>query len=157
MDEPGTRHQQSGTRDQAHPWPFTHRLDVRFRDCDAMGHVNHAVYFTYLEQTRFACWRSAFGAGATVEASGPGISFILVRAECDFRGQLRFGDELEVRLKLAALGRSSFTFDYEIARTADGLLAATARTVQVMYDYGRKVKVPIPEGVRQELGRLATG
>ena len=38
--------------------PFTHRLEVRFRDCDAMGHTNNAVYLTYLEQARFAHWRS---------------------------------------------------------------------------------------------------
>ncbi|MEO6212595.1 MAG: thioesterase family protein, partial [Vicinamibacterales bacterium] len=37
---------------------FSHRLEVRFRDCDPMGHVNHAVYLTYLEQARFAHWRS---------------------------------------------------------------------------------------------------
>ena len=36
---------------------FTHRLEVRFRDCDPMGHVNNAVYLTYLEQARFAHWR----------------------------------------------------------------------------------------------------
>jgi acyl-CoA thioester hydrolase len=135
-------------------WPFIHRLDVRFRDCDGMGHVNNAVYFTYLEQARFACWRRAFGAGDAAAAGVPRLSFILVRAECDFRGQARFGDELEIRLKLAAVGRSSFTFDYEIARAADGSLAATARTVQVMYDYQRQMKVPIPDGVRAELARL---
>ena len=37
---------------------FIHRLEVRFRDCDAMGHVNNAVYLTYLEQSRFAHWRA---------------------------------------------------------------------------------------------------
>ena len=36
--------------------PFLHRLVVRFRDCDMMGHTNHAVYFTYMEQCRFALW-----------------------------------------------------------------------------------------------------
>jgi YbgC/YbaW family acyl-CoA thioester hydrolase len=43
---------------------FTHQLEVRFRDCDAMGHVNNAVYLTYLEQARFAHWR-ANGLAAT--------------------------------------------------------------------------------------------
>ena len=36
---------------------FAHQIEVRFRDCDSMGHVNNAVYFTYMEQTRFAYWR----------------------------------------------------------------------------------------------------
>ena len=34
-----------------------HRLQVRFRDCDPLGHVNNAVYLTYLEQARFNLWR----------------------------------------------------------------------------------------------------
>ena len=40
-----------------------HRLEVRFRDCDPMGHVNNAVYLTYLEQTRLMHWRSLWGFG----------------------------------------------------------------------------------------------
>jgi acyl-CoA thioesterase FadM len=32
---------------------FVHRLAVRFRDCDPMGHVNNAVYLTYLEQVMY--------------------------------------------------------------------------------------------------------
>jgi acyl-CoA thioester hydrolase len=40
---------------------FVHRLEVRFRDCDPLGHVNNAVYLTYLEQARFAHWRAVWG------------------------------------------------------------------------------------------------
>jgi acyl-CoA thioester hydrolase len=42
---------------------FIHRVEVRFRDCDPMGHVNNAVYLTYLEQARFAHWRALWGMG----------------------------------------------------------------------------------------------
>ena len=42
-------------------YAYRHRLSVRFRDCDAMGHVNHAVYFTYLEQCRLTFWREVTG------------------------------------------------------------------------------------------------
>ena len=41
---------------------FTHPVEVRFRDCDAMGHVNNAVYFTYFEQCRLLFWRKLTGA-----------------------------------------------------------------------------------------------
>ena len=33
-----------------------HRLVVRFSDCDPLGHVNNAVYSTYLEQARYELW-----------------------------------------------------------------------------------------------------
>ena len=40
---------------------FRHRLQVRFRDCDIFGHVNNAVYFTYMEEARWAYWRELMG------------------------------------------------------------------------------------------------
>jgi acyl-CoA thioester hydrolase len=72
---------------------YRHRLSVRFRDCDGMGHVNHAVYFTYLEQCRLTFWREATG------TPSPHTRVIVARAECDYRAPAYFGDELEVRLR----------------------------------------------------------
>jgi acyl-CoA thioesterase FadM len=77
---------------------YRHRLSVRFRDCDAMGHVNHAVYFTYLEQCRLTFWRELTGKGA------PNTRVIVARAECDYRAPAFFGDELEVRLWVGDTG-----------------------------------------------------
>src|SRR3970282_1285344 len=94
---------------------FTHRLTVRFRDCDSLGHVNNAVYLTYLEETRFAHWRSLGGQLLDENEGGrrvPGV--ILVRVEIDYRAQARNGDVLEIRMKVTGFGRSTFTYEYEI-------------------------------------------
>ena len=72
---------------------FEHEIDVRFRDCDALGHVNNAVYLTYLEQARFAHWQRLTG------TSGIPRTFILARVECDYRAQATVGDRLIVRLQ----------------------------------------------------------
>jgi acyl-CoA thioester hydrolase len=125
---------------------FTHRLEVRFRDCDPLGHANNAVYLTYLEQARFTHWRALWGFGGPEAADVPGV--ILARAEVDYRTPARYGDELEVRMGLAAVGRTSFTYEYEIAGR-DGRVVATARTVQVMYDYATERPVPIPDQIRR--------
>lgn len=128
---------------------FTHRLEVRFRDCDPLGHANHAVYLTYLEQARFSHWRRLWGFGTSEAAPGvPGV--ILARAEIDYRVPVRYGDTLEVRIGLAAIGRTSFTYDYEIV-DSEGRLMASARTVQVMYDYKESKPVPIPDAIRSSL------
>ena len=37
-------------------WRFEHEVEVRFNDCDPMGHVNNAVYLTYLEAAVFRAW-----------------------------------------------------------------------------------------------------
>ena len=125
---------------------FIHRLDVRFRDCDPMGHVNNAVYLTYLEQSRFAHWRSLWGFGTPQLPPGrPGV--ILARVECDYRRPATYGETLEIRLTIAALGRSSFRYEYEIVDDK-GRTVLTAKTVQVMYDYTAGKPVPIPDDIR---------
>jgi acyl-CoA thioester hydrolase len=132
-------------------WAYRHRLSVRFRDCDAMGHVNNAVYFTYLEQCRLTFWRELTG------WPSPHTRVILARAECDYRAPAHFGDELEVRLNVGQIGRSSFILDYQIAKVADETLIASGKTVMVSYDYEAAKAVPLPpetrallEGVRPQ-------
>jgi acyl-CoA thioester hydrolase len=128
---------------------FTHAIEVRFRDCDPLGHVNNAVYLTYLEQTRLFHWRKLWGFGIENLPEGtPGV--ILARAEVDYRRPAKYGDQLEVRVFVAGLGRTSFTYEYEVVDGA-GQLIATARTVQVMYDYAVSKPVPIPEDIRAML------
>ena len=128
---------------------FRHQLVVRFRDCDALGHVNNAVYFTYFEQARFHHWLSL---GYDLRALSPGVpGFILARAECNFEAQATYGDELEVRLTVAGLGRTSFTYDYELVKVETGERVASARSVQVCFDYGTQTPVPIPEELRRQL------
>jgi acyl-CoA thioester hydrolase len=133
---------------------FVHRLDVRFRDCDPMGHVNNAVYLTYLEQARFAHWRSIWkyrqpGSDPRV----PGV--ILARAEVDYRAQAREGDVLDVRLFVAKIGRTSFQYEYEIVDQA-GAVIVQAKTVQVMYDYAAGKPVEIAPDIRAMLHEAAT-
>jgi acyl-CoA thioester hydrolase len=124
---------------------FEHELEVRFRDCDGLGHVNNAVYLTYLEQARFAFWQRLTG------VSGIPRSFILARVECDYRVQATAGDRLVVRLLVTAVGKSSFTFEYEIVNARTREVVATARTVQVMYDYQAGRSIPVPDDIRARL------
>ncbi|HEX2310920.1 MAG TPA: thioesterase family protein [Vicinamibacterales bacterium] len=124
---------------------FEHELEVRFRDCDGLGHVNNAVYLTYLEQARFAFWQRLTG------VSGIPRSFILARVECDYRVQATAGDRLVVRLRVTAVGKSSFTFEYEIVNARTREVVATARTVQVMYDYQAGRSIPVPDDIRARL------
>jgi acyl-CoA thioester hydrolase len=128
---------------------FCHTLEVRFRDCDPMGHVNNAVYLTYLEQARFAHWRAAWGFGFDQRPPElPGV--ILARAEIDYKRPARYGDRLEVAIGLERIGRTSFTYRYEV-RDQAGQLVATATTVQVMYDYSTGTPVRVPDEIRRKL------
>jgi acyl-CoA thioester hydrolase len=122
---------------------FTHRLTVRFRDCDAMGHVNHAVYFTYFEQARLAWYQHLGGAEAF-----PGVSTMVVHAECDYKAPAFMHEELEIRVRLAEVGRTSMTATYTVNNVASGELLAEGKTVSVTVDPRTHKPVPLPQVTR---------
>lgn len=124
---------------------FDHDIEIRFRDCDALGHVNNAVYLSYLEQARIAFWHRLTG------TSGIPRGFILARAEIDFTAPATLGDRLVVALRVEAVGRTSFTLAYEVLKARTREVIASARTVQVMFDYGAGKPVPIPDAIRARL------
>jgi acyl-CoA thioester hydrolase len=127
---------------------YRHRLSVRFRDCDAMGHVNHAVYFTYLEQCRLTFWREITG------SPSPHTRVIIAHAECDYVAPAHFGDELEIGLTVEKIGRSSFTLRYTITEVKSGRAIANGQTVMVSYDYEASAAVPLPDATRALLEGL---
>src|SRR5512136_1453397 len=104
-------------------------VEVRFRDCDPMGHVNNAVYLTYLELARFEYWKTA-----EIGRLGGEVSYIIARVEIDFRAPATTGDVLDIGICVTRLGRSSFSMAYEM-RGPDRRVVATAKSVQVAYDY----------------------
>ena len=142
-----------GAGEVSSPILYRHRLTVRFSDCDPLGHANNAVYLTYIEQARLLLWRAQFGFSSRPRAAGAkrGQNFILARAEVDFRAQAFDTDELEVRMSLAGFGRSTATYDYEIANINTGVVVATARTVQVWFDYDENKSVAISEEFKKTL------
>src|SRR3954467_2292541 len=100
---------------------FSHQIEVRFRDCDPLGHVNNAVYLTYLEQARLFHWRTLWGFGMDPTTRVPGV--IMARAEVDYKIPAKYGERLEVRISLAGIGNTSFTYDYQIVDADQRLMA----------------------------------
>jgi acyl-CoA thioester hydrolase len=127
-------------------WRFEHEVEIRFRDCDPMGHVNNAVYLTYLEAARFAWWHHLFGPTGLRDHG-----FIVARVEIDYRKPAMPGERLLVRLRVDSIGTASFTVVYEILNTRTRELVAEAKSVQVAYDYGQGRPVPISADLRARL------
>ena len=116
---------------------FVHRERVRFRDCDAMGHVNNAVYSTYLEEARIGVLEGL-------------DAFILARVEIDFRSELRAGEQIEIRTRCSRIGTKSFDLIHEVR--AGERLVADAKSVLVGYDYSRGESVPLSDDLGRKLG-----
>jgi acyl-CoA thioester hydrolase len=119
---------------------FVHRETVRFRDVDALGHVNNAVFLTYLEEARI---------GFLVPLGAEVSNMILARVEIDFRAPLRMGDEIEIGVRPANVGTKSFELEYEV-RSGDAV-AAEAKTVLVSFDYASGRSIELPESWREAL------
>ena len=119
---------------------FVHRETVRFRDLDAMGHVNNAVFATYLEQARIAFLSPN---GAQVE------DMILARLEIDFRSPAEVGETIEITVTPTRVGTKSFDLEY-VVRAGDRVVAE-AKTVLVAYDYAHARSVEIPNQWKERL------
>jgi acyl-CoA thioester hydrolase len=123
---------------------FVHTERVRFRDLDAMGHVNNAVFLTYIESARVA-FLQHLGAAATVQD----MSIIVARIEIDFRAPVGFGDEVDISVRTSRFGGKSFDLDYDL-RVGDTVVAE-AKSVLVAYDYGKGEAVELPDEWREKL------
>jgi acyl-CoA thioester hydrolase len=125
-------------------YPFVHHDTVRFRDVDAWGHVNNAVYLTYCEDARMAYLAHLGLVRSVAEAQ-----MILARAEIDFRSPTHVGEELEIGVRPGQLGRKSFVLEYQVR--ADGRVVAESTSVLVAYDYRRGEAVEVPAAWKEAL------
>jgi acyl-CoA thioester hydrolase len=125
---------------------FVFPVQVRFRDLDALGHVNNAVYLTYLESARIAWWLHVTG-----RTSLQAMDMILARIEVDYRSPAEYPEMLDVGLRCASLGRSSFVLESEIRAREGGRLVAEARKVLVLYDYAVRRSRPLTDDLRARL------
>jgi acyl-CoA thioester hydrolase len=122
-------------------------IEIRWRDVDAYGHVNNAVFLTYLEEARDEWLERALG------ADGDAWDYVLARVEVDFRRELTLEDDrILSRCELASLGSSSVRTREELV-TLGGELAAEAQAVLVARDRETRRSRPLSEPERAALER----
>jgi acyl-CoA thioester hydrolase len=126
-------------------FPVVTPVKIRFRDLDAFGHVNNAVYFTYMEMARVEYFVQL---GLARPNEFPSPFFIIAEAACQFKAPLQLDTPLVVQLRVSRLGNSSFDMDYRFVDKSSGAVLATGRTVQVTFDYAANHSVPLPEAWR---------
>lgn len=143
-------------------YPFSTRIQVRWGDMDALGHVNNAVYFTYCETARMAWWEGLTSLGGLEVEAAPGqrVGPGLVSASLDFKRQVRAPAEVDVGLRVTRIGGKSFGCAYGLYLVGgDGGPVATGASVMVWMDYaahgGRGQALPLPEPLRRALAAYA--
>jgi len=127
---------------------FERVVDVRWRDIDALEHVNHAVFLTYLEEARDAFYAQMIGSEPI---------YVVVRLEVNLRAEVRYADRrVTVRVEVVQLGTTSLT-TRETILTPSGEVAADARVVTVRWDADSHKPVPFTEAERARLTEEMTG
>jgi len=136
---------QTVTRDQFKYWIT---IEVRWGDMDAQGHVNNAVYFTYLESARVGLIRKTGYKGKQAgDAEGPA----LVSTSCDFKRQVVYPATLDVGARVERVGRRSFEMTYGIFVHDTDQLVASARSVNAWANYAAEHAVELPDWFRAAL------
>lgn len=110
-----------------------------------MGHVNNAVYFTYLETARTRFFYQELALSSLTQ-----LPVILAEASCSYKSAAKFGEMLTVGLGIGRIGNKSFDIVHRIS-AEDGRLVAEAKTVMVTYDYEKQTTIPIPDNLKKLL------
>lgn len=120
-------------------YAFTHRIRARFAETDAMGIVHHATHLVYLEEARVAYLRALDRPYTALRAEG--VDHAVLECAVRYRAPLRFDDEVDVHLVVAATSRATFQLAYLL--TVGETVCATAVTVHgAVNAQGRPVRLP---------------
>ena len=126
---------------------YSYEVEVRFRDTDGLGHINNAVYLTYVESCRTHFLDDVVG--VSIYGVGKRIPVILARAEIDFVAQGYLHHKIKVESYISHIGNKSFKQSY-ILKAGDQVLAKST-AVLVWFDFDQNKSVTLPEDVRQKL------
>ena len=114
-------------------------IHARGYELDSFGHVNHAVYIQYLEHARWEMLRSE---GVTLETFKNWSRWpVIAGIQASYLKPVFLGDELQIRTRMTARSRVSFTFEQEIWRASEKVFQAQVTGVMVN-EQGRPAAIP---------------
>ncbi len=119
-----------------------HQLTVRFSDVDSLQHVNNATFNTYYEEARLRFLGEYF---ALNKEFYEGKSFVMVRSEIEYIGQIKFPDSILIGTGISKVGNSSLDAFQAIYHSESKKLLSTGRTTGVWFDINKQRPVKLPE------------
>ncbi|KVH03531.1 thioesterase [Burkholderia anthina] len=131
---------------------FETRIDVKYRETDAMGHVSSPVYYDYLQHAYLTYMHDLLELPYSEK-----LPHIMVKTSCEYLKPAQYGDTITVRSSVTRFGSKSFELEYLMVRDGqadadesadDHAVVARAVSTHVMFDYGSKTAVPVPEEFR---------
>lgn len=119
-----------------------HTLTIRFSDVDALQHVNNAIFNTYYEESRLRFLGDYFQMNKEFHE---GRSFVMVRSEMEYLGQIKFPDTILIGTGISKVGNSSLESFQGIYHSETKKLLSVAKTTGVWFDVNKQRPVKLPE------------
>lgn len=128
---------------------FSHPIQIRWKDLDALGHVNNAVFITYFELAR----------GHYMPTACPGWDwhkhmFLIANVNVDYKKEVRLTTpNPRVHIRTKQIGSKSFVLEYVLTSEINGdtIIHATGTTTQIMFDMNERKTIAIADWVRTSL------
>lgn len=124
------------------------KIQIRYADLDALGHVNNSNYLTYFEIARVHYFNALLGKDWDWRNEG----MILANSSLEFLKPLLVQHEAEVKISTLSVGTKSFELYYEIS--VDDVVFCSGKSVIVAFNSLRNETIPIPSVMREGLLRL---
>jgi YbgC/YbaW family acyl-CoA thioester hydrolase len=127
------------------------RRKVEYVDTDMSGIVHFSRFLIYMENTEHA-FLKAIGADVHFQDEGRQISWPRVAVSCDYQAPARFGDELEIHLRVIRKGTRSLTYGFEISRGGETLAKGRSTCACCVIDDPGGIKaIPIPRAIAERI------
>jgi acyl-CoA thioester hydrolase len=126
-------------------------IPTRWMDCDAYGHVNNVVYYSYFDT---AVTGHLVAQGGLDAAAAPIIG-VVVETKCQFRHELNFPEIVDAGIKVTKLGRTSVQYEIGLFRQGQSAPAAFGHFIHVYIDRKSRRPTPIPKRVRAALAAIS--
>lgn len=129
-----------------------HEIEIRVRFCetDALGHINNASYFQYMEEARIRFFEDL---GYKIEDKSKSWNFVVASVGCDFINQGFFNQSIKIQTSVKRIGSKSFTLENLMIDSQTKKLIAKGHAVVVIFDFESQKSTSIPEYLREGLTR----
>jgi 4-hydroxybenzoyl-CoA thioesterase len=129
------------------------KVEIQFGDCDPAGIVYYPNYFRFFDNATAGLLSAAFAMHKRNWLEHYGIAGIpMVDTGARFIAPSRFGDVVDIRSEISALGRSSFSVKHTLLREGETAIEAHEKRVWVVRGKGGGIHAaPLPDEVRQLL------
>ncbi|VTU17552.1 acyl-CoA thioester hydrolase, YbgC/YbaW family [Variovorax sp. SRS16] len=119
-------------------------IPIRWGDMDAMGHLNNASYFRYLETARIDWMQSI---GFAPDPGGEGM--VIINAFCNFYQQIEYPGTVLLRMYASDPARTTFETWGTLARDdAPDVICAEGGATTIWLDFPKKKAMPLPDWLR---------